>query len=631
MSKKMLFGMMIALCCMLLFCVQVSGAVLVGDVDGNGRLTAADARKTLRAAVGLETFLPGSPEFTAADTNGNGKLEASDARRVLRGVVALDKLPEDPAEVLVGGDTVDPAADWGAYDALIAQIRSETDPAKREALMHEAEDMLMSEYCVLPLYYYNDSYLLKTDVSGVYTSPYMTKYFQYASKADGSTTLRVNFAGEPWTLDPSRTSTVDGACLSAAAFAGLYTYDAEGRIVPDCAESYTVSEDGLTYTDTLKKGLKWSDGSDLTAADFAYAWKRAADPKTDSDYGYMLSVIEGYEEGDLNVTAVDDTTLRFVLNARTAYMEDLMAVNVFYPVKQSVVSAAPNSWCEKAGFVSNGPFICTEWKHDESIVYTKNPYYHNAADVKIERLEVLLNADETAVCAAFSNGQLDFTDQVSAQIFGQMFGTHDPALHIADTLGTYFASFRVNSPLFADKTPAQALCMRKAISLLIDREKICIQTGGGAGNKPAGTFIPAGMTGGNGALFHADTDNVYYDVYALSKDRENTLNEARRLLAAAGYFCGADGKLSADTPLQIDYLTNGGGNVGIANLIREDLAALGIGLNVREVKWTDYEDARREGAYDIVRGGWIADFNDPINMLELWTTDSGNNDCGFGK
>jgi peptide/nickel transport system substrate-binding protein/oligopeptide transport system substrate-binding protein len=211
---------------------------------------------------------------------------------------------------------------------------------------------------------------------------------------------------------------VDGATLATASFGGLYTYDAEGKLTPNFADSYTVSEDGLTYTFTLKSGLKWSDGSDLTANDFVYSWKRAADPATAADYSYMLNVIAGYDANDLQVSAPDATTLVVTLNAPCAYFLDLAAFPTYYPVKQSAVEAAadyatnPGSWCQDAGFVSCGPYVLESWNHDESMVYVKNPYWYDADNVKIERLEFMLSADDTAIYAAYNAGDLDFIDTV---------------------------------------------------------------------------------------------------------------------------------------------------------------------------------------------------------------------------
>ena len=201
------------------------------------------------------------------------------------------------ASSLVSKSFIDPISGWSKYDNLIKEIKSETNYESRTKKMHEAEDILMSNFCVIPLYYYNDVYMQKPYVSGIYANAFATKFFMYAKMSNGANTLRINLASEPDYLDPALNSSVDGACLAANSFSGLYTYNAEGKTIPACAEGYTVSADGLTYTVTLKKNLKWSDGSALTAADFEYAWKRATAPETAADYEYMFSGFDGYDDG----------------------------------------------------------------------------------------------------------------------------------------------------------------------------------------------------------------------------------------------------------------------------------------------------------------------------------------------
>ena len=177
----------------------------------------------------------------------------------------------EDAAALVSPNFIDPIKDWATYDELIAQIKAETDFAKRTELMHQAEDILMATNCVIPIYYYNDNYMQKDYVDGLYANLFGFKYYMYVNMANGSTTLRLNNGPEPDFLDPALNSSVDGACLAVNSFSGLYSYNAEGHTEPACATGYTVSDDGLTYTVTLKEGLKWSDGSDLTAADFEYS------------------------------------------------------------------------------------------------------------------------------------------------------------------------------------------------------------------------------------------------------------------------------------------------------------------------------------------------------------------------
>ena len=541
------------------------------------------------------------------------------------------------AEEYKGAGYVDPIKDWAKYDAMIAAIKAETDTAKRTQLMHEAEDVLMSNWCVIPIYYYNDLYMEKPYVSGVYSNPFATKFFQKASLSNGSKTMRINLASEPDYLDPALNSSVDGACLAAASFAGLYTYNEKGVTAPALAEGYKVSADGLTYTVTLKKNLKWSDGSALTAKDFEYSWKRAVAPETAADYEYMFSGFAGYAEGNLAVKAIDDNTLEFKLIAPCAYIEDLMAFPTFFPVKQAAVESykdwktSPGGWCQEAGFVSNGPFVCTGWNHDVSMTYEKNPYYYDAANVKLDKLEFMLSADDNAIFAAYNAGNLDLIDTVPTDEVENLIASKNPEFKVVDELGTYYVAFNAKSSLFAGKTPAQAACIREAFSILIDRDYI-VENIGQTGQVVANSFIPLGMADGNGGVFKSDAKQGYFDAYAINNDPAGTTAKAVALLKAAGYKFGADGKLSAETPISLTYLTNqSSGHVMIAESIQQDLAAVGISLAIQVQDWNVFLEERKKGNFDFAREGWIADFNDPINMLEMWTTTSGNNDCQYGR
>ncbi|MBR6780871.1 MAG: peptide ABC transporter substrate-binding protein [Clostridia bacterium] len=542
---------------------------------------------------------------------------------------------------LVSDAFIDPINGWKVYDDLIAEIKAETDYAKRTELMHKAEDILMSNGCVIPLYYYNDIYMEKDYVSGMYANLFGYKFFQKVTLANGADTLRINLASEPDYLDPALNSSVDGACLAVNSFAGLYTYDAEGNTVPDLATGYTVSEpaeDGsVTFTVTLKDGLKWSDGSALTAADFEYSWKRAASEKTASDYGYMFSTFVGYPN-ELAVTAKDATTLEFSLTAPCAYMEGLMAFPTFFPVPQAAVEAyadwetSPGGWCTEAGFVSNGPFVCTGWEHDVSMTYEKNPNYHDVENVTVDKIEFMLSADDTAIYAAYNAGNVDIIDTVPTDEIQNLLATENKEFKIVDNLGTYYVAFNANSELFAGKTPEEAACMRLAFNILIDRDYIC-ENVGQTGQVAASSYIPLGMADGNGGIFKETAEaNSYYDAYAINNDKEATIEKARTYLKAAGFKFGEDGKLSAETPITIEYLTNDGtGHVAAAESMQQDFAEVGITMSIQQVEWNTFLEERKNGNFDIAREGWLADFDDPINMLEMFTTSSGNNDCQYGR
>ena len=548
-------------------------------------------------------------------------------------LVVCPALAEDSAE-----------ADWSVYDALVDSIKAENDPAAREALMHEAEAMLMDTGAVVPITYYTDPYMMKTGVEGVYGTIEGFKYFMYATY-EGADTLRINLASEPDRLDPALLYTVDGACLAVNSFAGLYTHAADGTLQPELATSYTVSDDGLTYTFTLREGLTWSDGEPLTAEDFVYSWQRAADPANGAVYSYLYSIIAGYgTDAGLAVSASEDgLSFTVELVAPCPYMLDLAAFPAFYPVPQHCVEAAegylnedgslldPGAWATEAGFVTSGAYTLESWTHDESMVYVKNPNYWNAQSVTMERLEFMLSADDATIYAAYRAGDLDFIDTVPADEMPALLESGDPEFYVADNLGTYFLCFNVNSPMFEGMTDAQAANVRKAISMLIDRTWISETVR--LTEPPANTFVPAAMADGNGGIFRQNDDAYTYpdaeDVgyMSLTSDVEGAI----ALLEEAGYtFEG--GVLSAETPLSFEYLVNPGTqHEGVAQLIQEDLAVVGIEMTIRSVEWNVLPGEMMAGNFDVGRLGMNADFNDPICFLEMFTTASGNNFCQLGR
>ena len=530
---------------------------------------------------------------------------------------------------------------WGEYDSLIREIKAETDFAERAKKMHMAEDMLMETGAIIPIFYYNDTYLQSSKVTGIYTTIDSSKFFFYANK-EGDNTLRINIGPEPDHLDPALGSSMERGLLVTNSFSGLYEYNSEGVMAPMLAEGYELSEDGLTYTFTLKDGLKWSDGSDLTAQDFVYSWKRAADPKTGCEYSYMLDVIAGYEEaqnGDpdaLQVSAPDEKTLVVTLNAPCAYFLNLTAFTTYKPVKQSGVEAFadwetnPGHWAQEAGFVTGGPYTLESWDHDVSMVYVKNPYWYDADNVSIDRIEYMLSDDETAVYAAYRAGDLDFADNIPADEIKSLLESGDPEFYVIDQLATYYVMFNVKSPLFDGKTAEQANAMRRAFSLLIDREYI-VETVGQTGQKIATSFIPAGMADGNGGIFK-DASAWNYPAGDGYFEPEVNVEGAVELLKFAGYEFDENGMLSASTPISFEFLTNTSEtNLQIAECIQMDLAEVGINMTIRTVQQSILLDEKRSGHYDIASAGWWADFNDPIDMLECYTTNSGNNGAQFGR
>lgn len=447
--------------------------------------------------------------------------------------------------------------------------------------------------------------------------------------AVSQTSLKINLASEPDYLDPTLSSSVDGGCLAVNSFAGLYTYDKDGKLTPAIGEA-TVSDDGIVYTFKLIES-KWSNGEELTANDFVYSWNRAIAEETAADYSYLFDVIAKNDDGTLKVTATDDYTLEVTLISPCPYFLDLTAFPTFYPVYEAGVEEAnpdgtnPGAWASEAGFVSNGAYTLTSWSHNESMVYTKNPNYYDAENVTMETLEFMLSADDTATFAAYNNGDLDFVDEVPNDEIPALKDNEE--FHIQDLIGTYYVGFNVQSEMFEGKTVEEAAKMRQAMSLLIDRQYI-VDNIAQAGQQVADAFIPVGMSDGNGSEFYAKS---YYDAEATGATQ---VEEAMKLLEEAGYTFTevGDGSYTISPALGFEYIINESTlHQKVAEAIQQDLAVVGIEMKIKTEDWNVFLEDRKNGNFDVAREGWLADFDDPSNMLEIFLSTGGNNDMQLGK
>ena len=339
------------------------------------------------------------------------------------------------------------------YDVLIGEIKKCTDVENRYAMMHLAEDMLMDTGCLVPLYFYTDLFMLDDSVNGFFSNPLGYKYF-YKADVDGNTdSISVCIASEPDVLDPALNSAVDGATLDSHLFAGLAKWDQDetGKLVitADCATELpegVVNEDGtVTYTYTLRDGLKWSDGQDLTAADFAFAWKRAASEELGADYGYMLECIKGYPN-DLAVEATDDKTLVVTLNNAIAYWNELLAFPSYFPVREDVV--ANEGWCTDAStFVSNGAYKMTGWDHNSVITLTKNENYWDAENVTMQEIKFYLSDHANNMYTNFKNGDWLLIDDVPTNEIATLKTEYPTEFKVAGQIGTYYVCWNINEDL----------------------------------------------------------------------------------------------------------------------------------------------------------------------------------------
>ena len=459
----------------------------------------------------------------------------------------------------------------------------------------------------------------------------------------GSSTGSINTAGftvqygsNPETLDPALNSAVDGGNTIITVFETLLIINENNETVPGQAESWTTSEDGLTWTFTMRDGLKWSDGSELNAKDFEYSFKRMADPDTAAPYAETcLGMIDGFEEAAgfpdadgnptvepnldaLNVKASDDgKTLTIVLGYPCSYFDKIAAFAAMSPVQKATVEANGDAWCTSPDtYVCNGPYMITEWTPSERIVLTKNPNYVGGWDnskIVSDSITLLLLEDSSASFAAYNSGEAVLIKDVPTDEIPSLTKAEDGGDFYVDTiLGTYYVSLNLQHDAFKDAK------VRKALSLAIDRDYVANTIMQGT-YSTADSIVGPGIVDENG-YFH-DNGNAPY----ISADYEANLAEAKKLLAEAGYPNGEGYPV-------IEYSCNDAGyHVPLAEYLQQAWGDLGITLTISKMEWSSFTAARRAGEYDVARNGWVMDYNDPSNMLDLFCSGNGNNDGKYSN
>ena len=357
-----------------------------------------------------------------------------------------------------GYDTKVENGTWAeTYDVLISDIKGCTDNENRYAMMHIAEDMLMSTGCIVPLYFYTDIYMLDDSVQGYFSNPLGYKYFMYSTVDGKGDTISVCLASEPDTIDPALNSSVDGATMTAHLFSGLakWEQDASGKLIlaPDAATELVegvMNDDGtVTYTYTLRDGLSWSDGKPVTAGDFEFAWKRAASAELGADYGYMYEVVQGYgteNKDDLAVKALNDKTLEVTLANTVAYWNELLAFPAYFPVREDVV--ANEGWAtDPSTYVCNGPYTITGWDHNSVITLTKNEHYVDADQVTMNEIKFYLSDDANNMLTNFENGSWQLIDDVPTNEIANLKVEYPTEFVVAGQIGTYYVCWNINEEI----------------------------------------------------------------------------------------------------------------------------------------------------------------------------------------
>ena len=438
-----------------------------------------------------------------------------------------------------------------------------------------------------------------------------------ASAEEPEKVLSVQVGPNPETLDPALNSAVDGGNMILHIFECLLTVDQDGNIAPGQAESWDVSDDGLTWTFHLRDGLKWSDGSDLTANDFVYTWKRVCDPEVAAPYAEtVLSMVKGFDEaieGDLDalaVTAEDDQTLVVELANNCPYFDSLAAFATLSPVQEATVEANGDAWAiDPETFISNGPFMITEWVPSSYILTEKNPNYWNADAITLDGIKWNLIEDSNAAYSAYQTGDVLFIKDVPTEEIPSLLGTDE--FFVDPIIGTYYIS------LNTQVEPLDDPLVRKALSLAIDRDYVANTVMQGT-YSPAVNFMGPGWKDTDGTDF-MDNANGGEPYLSMNADVEGAL----AALEEAGYPNGEG------LPV-LHYITNDSGyHKAVAEYLQSAWKEIGVTLEVEMMEWASFTPTRRNGEYEIARNGWVGDYSDPSNMLELMYSTNGNNDGKF--
>lgn len=377
------------------------------------------------------------------------------------------------------------------------------------------------------------------------------------------------------------------------------------------------------YTITLRDDIKWSDGKPVTADDFVYAWQRAVDPKTASQYAYIFDpvlnaneIVAGkMDKSKLGVKAVNEKTLEVTLRNPCAYFEELLSFTAFYPVRKDIVDNNPKWTQDPKTYISNGAFTLTNWTHKESITMAKNPNYYEKDKVKLDSLKFVLMEDDGARLAAYQNGEISFAYAIPVEEIDAW--KDKPDFHKVSELSTNFIDFNVT------KKPFDDVRVRKALSLAIDRNylvsKVTKQN-----QITAGAFVPVGVTDVDSTKQFRDVGGDFFSTKA--EDYEKNVAEAKKLLAEAGY---PEGKGFPS----FEYATNSASsNQAVAEALQNMWkTALGINCTISQQEWAVFIDARNKGNFQVCRDGFGCDFTDAVSMLDLFVTGGGNNNCKYSN
>ena len=433
--------------------------------------------------------------------------------------------------------------------------------------------------------------------------------------AAANQTMTIAWGAEPPSLDPGLATDTTSSNVLLNIMDPLVRLDPKtNEAIPSLAESWDVSEDGKTVTYHLRQDGKWTNGDPVTANDFVYSWKRTLSPELAADYAYQLYGIEGaidYNSCTKNcdaladkvgVEAPDDFTLVVHLTSPQPWFIQQSAHHSFLAVNQQAVEQFGDKWTEAENIVTDGPFKVAKWEHDSELDLVKWDEWRDAADVTLTSVPGKIIVDGTTRVQAFESGEVDVFDGAGIPPDEIARLKETPEYEAYPSLGTYYYGFNIKN--------ISDIHERRALSLAVNRQEIIDQIAQ-ADQIPATGMSPQGISG--------------FDV----------INPNSPWTPAAGDIDQAKDELSQAANPKTDinlFFNDAPGHKEIATTIQAQWQELGISSNLKQQEWAQYLEflgPPPNQQVDVYRLGWIYDFPDAINGLELWTCDSGNNNTNY--
>lgn len=433
--------------------------------------------------------------------------------------------------------------------------------------------------------------------------------------------LTVNLGYELQSIDPAINDETYGFIYINHAFEGLLTKDINGKIVGGSSDKWEISEDKLKYTFRIREDAKWSDGKKLTADDFVYSYRRVVDPKTASPIAYLMYYIKNAKDinidkkqiDTLGVTAIDENTLTIELENPTLYFEDILASGGCYvPVREDIINKYGDDWTwNSESYIGNGAYKMTERKPDELIAFELNTNYWDYKNQVAKKINFVLIADEYISLNAVRTGDVDFS--INAPPIGEIESLiKENLMAVSDIIGVYYLDLNNKDKTLSDKR------VRKALSLAIDRNYIVSNIGHGK-LIAAESFVPPVVKGVEKS-FREESSN-----FIIANNYRNNIIEAKKLLAEAGYPNGENFPI-------LEVKVSSGFYTTVLEAIQEMWKNnLNIDVVVRTEESKITLPFRQSGKYQIARTSWTGDYNDPLTMLQIMTSESDINYSGFSN